>query len=504
MSSYGHYQEQAAAHLLGLLQQPTRKDQQPLNAAAGTAASTYRHDVLALREQVRTALQERLALVGGGHHFEAAVEFSPERAASHGVHLLARVLHATPSDAEHQLSAGPPSELLTTTRSDVDRELWRQAARALTLGNHELYSEAASAEGGGGDGWAGTTDQRWAVLTHAAESVEALVVLDHRLRHQQLLDDLSETPVAWGPRGDRTVCAAVARQARQQIGAAPSRVTTAHLEVTADQAADHLTSHLLRTTPTVVMVQDTFEQLGLAEVNLARQLRYGQHRGPDLNEAQLSIRDGRTLLLGQVHLNGQLATLAAREHPDLRLGFEARSRKLLAAATSARHWVDAAASADRSPALHQQQEITLAARRLATWPAPWPAPSPAVLRQLDAAAHQASTSLAWTMRQQVGRGAHFISRTSTEDQTLAQANATPRYGALYNKLTDLAETPVPYASPLPAPIARTALRQALAETSTRTPGTRLRPTIPGAAGAAETTPTSAPGTARGSQSDLEL
>lgn len=479
MSSYGLYQEQAAGHFLGLLQGP--------GAAARTGVD--RTDLLSLREQVRTALHERLALVGGGHTFDSHVEFRPENAASNGVHLVARVLHATPHDADRQLPDLPPSELLSRACDDVALEQWRHLARALSLGNHQLYEEARFAAHGQGDSrWDSDPSQRWAVLNQTAESVEAFVVLDHQLRRRHLLDQdlLVDGPPAWGPRGDRTVCEAVARQARLQIGSgAPA--TRAGSALAPDQAADHITSQQPGPgiVPGIVMVQRSFEQLGLAEANLARQLRHLPRSDTEVTQAQLSIRDGRTLLLGQVTLNHQLAGLAETHHPGLRLGFQERARLLLAAVEASRYWVDGTGADDRTSTLHQQQEITLAARRVTTWPVP----SPTVLAQLDGAAHRAATGLAWTVRQQVHRGAHFLTRTATEEQDLRQANTAPRHGALYRRLTDLANAPVPYVSPMPAPAARTALRRALADTPTRSSGLRLRPTLPGAA---DSTITSAP------------
>jgi hypothetical protein len=158
--------------------------------------------VLQCREHVIAALTERLNHLGGVTSESGPkvvrIDSLGRQPLVHLAGLLAALDRTGPGPtAPSDLLPGPSAE-----HAHSPTDLWRCVARELMLGNHELTAAAKQP-------WTHKPEAGWYVLADTASSIEALVVLDHKLGEVGLL------PVAPSDRvlARRLVAGDVARMA---------------------------------------------------------------------------------------------------------------------------------------------------------------------------------------------------------------------------------------------------------------------------------------------------
>lgn len=358
--SYGHHEEALAGALTTLLVTGTVPDSQAARVA-----------IPALRDRFRTGLLDRVRILGHGHlPVATGREQSVNFLGFNGLHHLTRILSATPFCLALK-DAASPVEILTAPAPDRVAELWRQAAVAIWLGNHDLDSSGGQL----------SYRSQWSVLGGLARCVETLTVLDEQLEVAGLLTGHQRRDTDWDLRGRRAVLATIAREA-------------------AWNGQDPDLDRLAATTGRQVQLVRDIDTLGAAELRLADLIRPGHRGSTGYNPVrEVPISAARPLLRAQARLCLDLAGLA-RRHPDLADRFTHRAELLRDVHDATARLHDLIPRPALPILLNQSIEIAHGTRHLLDWDTP----DRGQLLDLDAASRATARECARSLTRQAVRG----------------------------------------------------------------------------------------------------
>ncbi len=449
--SYGLEQESAAAALAQLL----RARGVGLTKDEGPAGEHLDRDLTNARDQLRTALLDRMTLLGSGRGEDRDLKPDLERIGNQGLHLLHRLVRETPAlPAEDPGQA--PSDVLGMPHQSPVVTLWREAARSLMIGTHDLARNPHPV-------WPATPTRprsassaaHWYLLHDAAVSIEAFVVLDDRLEAAGLLANHQHGAQAWNLRARRALASTVAREA--SWAGTDYSPDLAHAATPGGPAAG-----AVRVT--------NFDSLGVGENRLATLLTPG-HRGRDLDfdpRRELGIGMTKTLLARQAELNFNLAEVC-RSQPQISTlaeSFHRRATQLLNVRGHLTSLVDVVEHIPPPGLAYQFTELVRAGQTLPQW-----GTMPAHLADsVNAAHHNAARQLAKAVRRNSSGPRSIYARSLDSGQLAPISTSASSHGPLVQACQTLINAPSRAEGRWANPVMRQALKEQLDRSPTRVRG----------------------------------
>ena len=305
----------------------------------GRAIESEIPTVVWLRDQMRLALLERLAIVRGRYAPMRDVEPHLDQIANNAHELLPVILAETPS---RDLTAYPGGESMLSVLShpsvEPTVESWRRAAASITVANHDL-------DHGDDQPWLRRHGPHWQLIADAAMSIEAFLVLDDRLEAMGALRTHSLGGRQFTLRGARTLTSAIAREAAWGADTGADLVTARQKSgpVQVVREADDLISGHRRLTGMIEPASDG--------------RRHHRHF--------VDVRLARVIALAQAEENRLLSLAAGTLGEDqLAESFQLRAERYAAFLSASQRVRPVFASPDSRSVEFQQHELLRGARQL--------------------------------------------------------------------------------------------------------------------------------------------